>query len=144
VQVGFARHNDIVRPDLNHQETRMKRLVFTALAALLMSNVTMAAESCDAQAAAKKLSGAAKTSFTKKCEAEGRGSAASTCTDQAASKKLAGAAKTSFMKKCEADATAAGSAAGPMAACESQAKDKKLAGAAKNSFVKKCVTDAKG
>ena len=51
--------------------------------------------SCDAQAADKKLSGAAKNSFVKKCEADSSPSAA--CEKTAADKKLAGAAKTSFV-----------------------------------------------
>jgi len=64
-----------------------------------------AAASCETQAADKKLAGAAKTSFVKKCTAdEAKGTAAATCETQAADKKLAGAAKTSFVKKCTADA----------------------------------------
>ena len=59
--------------------------------------------SCTAQATDKKLAGAAKTSFLKKCDAD----AAASCDKQAADKKLAGAAKTSFTKKCVADATGA-------------------------------------
>jgi hypothetical protein len=50
----------------------------------------------------KKLAGAAKTSFMKKCEA----SAHPACEEKAIDKngkKLAGAAKTSFLKKCEAE-----------------------------------------
>ena len=59
--------------------------------------------------AGKPLSGAAKTSFMKKCEADAKGkmSSASGCEAKAVSKAgkpLYGAAKTSFMKKCEADA----------------------------------------
>jgi hypothetical protein len=121
------------------KEMAMK-LIIVAACALLIGNSALAAESCDAQATSKKLSGAAKTSFTKKCEADSKASAASTCDEQAATKKLAGAAKTSFLKKCSADAKATGAAA----TCETQAAEKKLAGAAKNSFVKKCTADAKG
>jgi opacity protein-like surface antigen len=116
----------------------MKRFLFVAAIAFGLCNSAFAADTCAAQADAKKLAGAARTSFTKKCEADSAKPAA--CEDQATTKKLAGAAKTSFMKKCEADAKAA--SATP--ACESQAAEKKLAGAAKNSFVKKCVADAKG
>ena len=66
-----------------------------------------AAGNCDAMAAEKKLAGAAKTSFLKKCEADAKAAAGpSACDTQAAEKKLAGAAKTSFLKKCEADAMA--------------------------------------
>lgn len=118
----------------------MKKLIFAVVSTLFMSNAAFAAESCDAQAAAKKLSGAAKTSFTKKCEAEAQPSTTAACEEQAATKKLAGAAKTSFIKKCDTDARAVGAAS----ACESKASEKKLAGAAKNSFVKKCTADAKG
>ena len=118
----------------------MKMFVLFAVSALCMTSAAFAADTCDAQATAKNLSGAAKTSFTKKCEADAKQAGRPTCDAQAASKKLAGAAKTSFVKKCETDSKAAGA----QASCESQAKDKKLAGAAKNSFVKKCVTDATG
>jgi hypothetical protein len=60
------------------------------------------ADSCAGQAAAKKLAGAAKTSFMTKCTKDAQAS----CDSQAAAKKLAGAAKTSFTKKCVADAAA--------------------------------------
>jgi hypothetical protein len=56
----------------------------------------------------KKLAGAAKASFLKKCEANAK--PAPTCEDKAVDKngkKLAGAAKESFMKKCEANAKSA-------------------------------------
>ena len=67
-----------------------------------------ASSACDAQAAEKKLAGAAKTSFTKKCVADASGAdAIAACDAKAAEKKLAGAAKTSFTKKCVADAKAA-------------------------------------
>ena len=61
----------------------------------------LADESCKAQASDKKLTGAALTSFVKKCETD----AASMCDTQAANKKLSGAAKNSFTKKCVKDAT---------------------------------------
>ena len=51
--------------------------------------------------AAKKLAGAAMTSFTTKCKKDAQAS----CDMQAADKKLNGAAKTSFTKKCVSDAT---------------------------------------
>lgn len=56
---------------------------------------------CASMAADKKLAGAAKSSYMKKCE---RDMGTTTCTTQATEKKLAGAAKNSFMKKCETDA----------------------------------------
>ena len=67
----------------------------------------MAAADCEKQAADKKLAGAAKTSFVKKCSAGGAmaaSPAAEACAMQATEKKLNGAAKTSFTKKCLADA----------------------------------------
>jgi hypothetical protein len=67
----------------------------------------VAATSCEAKAAEKKLAGAAKNSFVKKCEKDAgapAASAAQVCESKAAEKKLAGAAKNSFVKKCEKDA----------------------------------------
>ena len=67
------------------------------------------AASCEDRAVGKdgkKLAGAAKTSFMKKCEADAKPSCEAKAVDKNG-KKLAGAAKTSFMKKCEADASAA-------------------------------------
>ena len=58
------------------------------------------ARACTAAAAEKKLAGAAKTSFLKKCQKD----AAATCDTAAAEKKIHGAAKTSFTKKCTKDA----------------------------------------
>jgi hypothetical protein len=55
---------------------------------------------CASQASDKKLAGAAKTSFMKKCQAD----ALTACTATAGDKKLAGAAKSSFVKKCQSDA----------------------------------------
>jgi hypothetical protein len=102
-------------------------------------SATMTAQQlCESQAAEKKLSGAAKTSFVGKCvkTAPATDSAkASQCEKAAADKKLAGAAKNSFIQKCvKTDATA-----DKASQCEKAAADKKLAGAAKNSFIQKCV-----
>ena len=58
------------------------------------------APTCKAQAADKKLAGAALNSFMKKCETD----AHKACDTSAADKKLAGAAKASFTKKCVTDA----------------------------------------
>lgn len=55
---------------------------------------------CAANAADKKLAGAAKNSFMKKCEKD----AAAKCEIASKDKKLAGAAKSSFSKKCMKDA----------------------------------------
>ena len=70
-------------------------LVCAATAASAQTSST-----CKAQAVEKKLSGAALTSFTKRCEKD----AATTCDASAKEKKLAGAAKSSFTKKCVSDA----------------------------------------
>ncbi len=74
-----------------------------ALALFGVPTLAFADPSCVAQATDKKLAGAAKTSFMKKCSSD----AAASCGQQAADKKLAGAAKTSFTKKCVTDATGA-------------------------------------
>jgi hypothetical protein len=75
---------------------------------LFASTAAFAANpSCEAQAAEKKLAGAAKSSFIKKCEKDAAEAATTACTTQATEKKLAGAAKSSFMKKCVNDATTA-------------------------------------
>ena len=71
------------------------------MAALLGAGPAMAADgTCTANAMEKKLAGAARTSFMKKCEADAK----TVCEAQAAEKKLAGAAKASFTKKCVKDA----------------------------------------
>jgi hypothetical protein len=77
----------------------MKR-IFLAAVVVVFATGTALAQSCETKAVGKDgkaLSGAAKTSFMKKCKEE-------TCEAKAVSadgKKLSGAAKTSFMKKCE-------------------------------------------
>jgi hypothetical protein len=75
----------------------------------LLAAPAFAAGDCAAQAAEKKLAGAAKNSFVKKCEknagaAAPKAAASPACEKSAADKKLAGAAKTSHIKKCMADA----------------------------------------
>lgn len=83
-------------------------VLFTQVAAA----ASPAASDCASKAVSKDgkpLSGAAKTSFMKKCEADTKGAAASGCAEKAVDKNgkpLAGAAKSSFMKKCEVDAKA--------------------------------------
>jgi hypothetical protein len=96
---------------------------FAVLILTLFTAFAAHASDCTAQAVEKKLSGAAKSSFIKKCVSSG-------CSAQAAEKKLAGAAKASFTKKCVTDALAG--------YCGEQAANKKLAGAARSSFLKKC------
>jgi len=75
------------------------KTILLAAAFALASGAAMA-DSCKIEAGAKKLAGAAQTSFMKKCEKD----AQSDCDAKAADKKLAGAAKTSFTKKCVKDA----------------------------------------
>ncbi len=76
----------------------MKTFVLAA-AFTLVCGAAMA-DSCKMEAGAKKLAGAAQTSFMKKCEKD----ATADCDAKAAEKKLAGAAKNSFTKKCVKDA----------------------------------------
>lgn len=79
----------------------MKRLLLAAIIASFAATSAMAA-SCESMAVSKDgkpLSGAAKTSFVKKCKQDA-------CAGKAVSangKPLSGAAKNSFMKKCEKD-----------------------------------------
>lgn len=81
----------------------MHKLILAALTALSFAAAQAAATDCEALSAEKKLSGAAKTSFLRKCEADAKGGAAS-CTVLAESKRLYGAARTRFVKKCIKDA----------------------------------------
>ena len=76
--------------------------ILCALADIIIPDVLkyfIVRDRCEVAAADKKLAGAAKTSFTGKCLADGL---QPYCAEQAAAKKLAGAAKNSFMKKCQA------------------------------------------
>ena len=123
--------------------------LFALHAAYAQTPVPTTPSICEAKAVdktGKALSGAAKSSFLKKCESDAKDAAAVNCAANALSstgKPLVGAAKASFIKKCKADA-AAGSTSGP--GCEAKAlssSGKPLAGAAKTSFVKKCQADAK-
>jgi hypothetical protein len=92
----------------------MSKLIACLFAvSMLFAQVANAASDCEAKAVSndgKPLSGAAKTSFIKKCEADAKGATANSgCAEKAIDKngkQLAGAAKNSFMKKCEADAKA--------------------------------------
>jgi hypothetical protein len=88
----------------------MQKFIIAALVAFFTANTAFAADDCAAKAAEKKLAGAAKSSFMKKCEKDAA-PAAPSCEARAAEKKLAGAAKGSFMKKCEKDAAPAAPAA---------------------------------
>jgi hypothetical protein len=80
----------------------MIKLTHLAIAATLVIGATASwaeGPTCSATVAEKKLAGAAKTSFMKKCDKD----AMATCEAKAAEKKLAGAAKNSFTKKCVKD-----------------------------------------
>ena len=83
---------------------RLVVLCSFALAALVPMASFSADMSCNAAAVEKKLAGAAKNSFMKKCEKDAQ---AAVCEAQAGEKKLAGAAKNSFVKKCVKDAAGA-------------------------------------
>lgn len=90
----------------------MHKILIALTAALSLSAFAQApASTCEAQATEKKLAGAAKTSFMKKCEREAAAAspdaAQQACEKTAAEKKLAGAAKNSFVTKCVKDAGAA-------------------------------------
>jgi len=78
----------------------MRTCLVFLLSSLLSFHALASQASCQAVAAEKKLAGAAKNSFLKKCEAD----AQTKCDQSAADKKLAGAAKNSHLKKCMADA----------------------------------------
>jgi psiF repeat-containing protein len=101
---------DIDASNVN-REACMKKLALAALVGTILAGAYFVnsasaqapAATCAAQAGEKKLAGAAKNSFMKKCQSD----AAKSCGTQAAEKKLAGAAKTSFTKKCVTDATGA-------------------------------------
>ena len=82
----------------------MKNILIAVVLVMFAANIAFAADtSCESKASEKKLAGAAKNSFIKKCAKD---SGTSTCTSQAADKKLKGAAKNSFLKKCEKDTAA--------------------------------------
>lgn len=85
----------------------MKKLI-TLLAILCATATSAYADDCADKAAEKKLAGAAKNSFIKKCTADANKAQSNpACDAKAKEKKLAGAAKNSFLKKCVADSQAA-------------------------------------
>jgi hypothetical protein len=81
------------------------RTLSLALAFMVLSVAAASAQNptCKAQAAEKKLAGAAMTSFMQKCESDAKKS----CDADSKAKKLTGAAKSSHMKKCVEDAVGA-------------------------------------
>ena len=78
----------------------MRKLI--ALAAIGCLAGPALADTCSAQATAKKLHGAAETSFLKKCTSDAKVK----CDADAKAKNLHGAAATSFTTKCVRDAGA--------------------------------------
>jgi len=77
--------------------------IFVLLTSLAFSTASFAQTpepTCNSVALERKLAGAAKTSFLKKCERQ----ATEKCEAAAAERKLAGAAKNSNVKKCVKDA----------------------------------------
>ena len=78
----------------------MTKQILLVLSLALATTAMAESPTCNAAAAEKKLAGAAKTSFLKKCEKDAKG----TCEAASKEKKLSGAAKTSFEKKCVKDA----------------------------------------
>jgi hypothetical protein len=80
----------------------MTRLML-ALAATCLIAGGAAADTCKVQSDAKKLHGAAETSFMTKCEKDAK----TKCDADAKAKNLHGAAETSFTTKCVKDATGA-------------------------------------
>jgi hypothetical protein len=131
------------RQDAIHRQSNRKRdpIMKTLMTAVVVAmglfagQAYAASAACEKSADDKKLSGAARTSHIKKCEADAGSNAA--CEKSADDKKLSGAARSSHIKKCVADGGGDASAA-----CEKSAADKNLAGAAKTSHVKKCMEDA--
>ncbi|CAN0487509.1 unnamed protein product [Phaeothamnion confervicola] len=72
-------------------------------AAAPSSPIALPGMTCKAQAADKKLAGAAMNSFMKKCQAD----ASKACDTESKTQNLKGAAKNSHMKKCVGDAVGA-------------------------------------
>jgi hypothetical protein len=93
-----------IRPITRTRRNSMKSVVLAIglliampFGAFAQGSAPAVAGQCDAQAAAKNLRGAAKTSFVTKCKRDA-------CEPKAMSKEgkpLSGAAKNSFMKSCE-------------------------------------------
>ena len=82
----------------------LTKILVAVVSILFVAGMAFAQGTCEEQAVAKKLAGAAKTSFMKKCEADSKATGAqASCEAQAKEKKLAGAAKNSFVKKCVKD-----------------------------------------
>lgn len=78
----------------------IRTATFLALSVVCATSALAENKTCVTDAAAKKLTGAAMTSFMTKCQNDAKAK----CDKSAAEKKLTGAAKTSFEKKCNEDA----------------------------------------
>lgn len=78
----------------------MKRLALGVLLGAMAFGAYAQGATCQANAAEKKLAGAAKKSFLTKCQKDAK----AVCEAHSKEKKLAGAAKNSFEKKCLKDA----------------------------------------
>jgi hypothetical protein len=78
------------------QENTVKLLIALALLTAQAAFANTADSACMTAAKEKKLAGAARTSFVKKCESDAKAK----CEIAATDKKLAGAAKASNVKKC--------------------------------------------
>jgi hypothetical protein len=118
----------------------MKKLLsLIAVSCVMAMGLPAVAQAADAQAdcaaksAEKKLAGAAKASFEKKCVRDATPAPSAACAKSAADKKLSGAAKNSHIKKCMADekAASAPAAAAPAAASAPAAKPAAAASAKK-------------
>ncbi len=76
----------------------MKTILFV-IATFFAVNVAYADNACEMKATEKKLNGAAKNSFIKKCEKDAR----VVCENDEISKRTNGAAKEAHIKKCVKD-----------------------------------------
>lgn len=76
----------------------MKTIICTVFSFFVLSSVS-AQNSCESKATEKKLNGAAKTSFIKKCEKDVQAA----CENDDISKRTSGAAKEAHIKKCLRD-----------------------------------------
>ena len=87
-----------------------KSMLIALISAFAFAGAAQAASDCEAKAVSKEgkpLTGAAKSSFIKKCEKEAGGGAQAACEAKAVSKEgkpLTGAAKNSSVKKCMSEA----------------------------------------
>ena len=77
----------------------MKHIVIMTALLGFAAVANAAGATCTVTAGEKKLAGAAKNSFMKRCE----GDAKASCETRAGERKLSGAAKNSFVKKCVTD-----------------------------------------